>query len=202
MILLAVVFLMIAISTIVIFMFKDQTDEAQDKAVQVMAGADNPARRINGKMYNIRPYEMRLQAAKPYNTSVLKGKIPELPEAWSDYLLYRKHDNVEICTIYDNDIINELTVGQHVHLIVECMDDTGYMDVIIYANGKIIGYLPVSAVRKEILRKRDIQWHEEAYIDSIDHEGRITLLIGLYKLYNLTKLETEKNRLIDLVKAS
>jgi len=202
MILLAVVFLMIAISTIIIVMFKDQTDEAQENAVQAVPNTDTPVRRVSGKNYNTWPYNMRYQTAAPSAASTAKDKMPELPEAWSDYILYQKYNNVEICTICDNDTLNKLNVGQHVILTVGSIDENGFSDVVVSVHGTIIGYLPVSTVRKEILRKRDMLWHEEAYIDGIDLDGRITLLIGLYSLYNLTKTETEKHRLIDLITVS
>ena len=104
--------------------------------------------------------------------------------------------------VCDNDVLNKLAVGQNVRLTVGCIDDSGFSDVIVSILGTIIGYLPASAVRKEIMRKRDMQWHDEAYIDSIDSNGKITLLIGLYSLYNLKKTETDRYRLVDPISAS
>ena len=189
MILLAVVFLVIAIFTIIIVLFKDQTDEKADYAVQSIMSADIPARRIPGKNYNTWLYDARYQKTTPYNTSAQKDQIPELPESRSDYVLYEKHSNVKICKLCDNDTLSKLVVGQHVQLASECMNEKGYFEVNVYTNGTIIGYLPVSEIRETILDNKDIQWDEEAYIDGIDHKGRITLLIGLYKLDNLTKSE-------------
>ena len=202
MILLAVVFLMIAISTIILVLFKDQTDEKQDYTAQVMISADTPARRTHGKNYNTWPNDMRHQTAAPYTASAVIDQIPELPESRSDYVLYEKHNNVRINMICDNDTLYKLAVGQRVQIAAECMNERGYFEANVYANGSIIGYLPISAIRKTIIRNRDMHWHEEAYIDGIDQKGRITLLIGLYKLYNLTKTETERHRLIDLIKVS
>jgi len=202
MILLAVVFLMIAISTIIVVMFKDQTKEAQENAVQAVPSINIPGRRVSRKDFSTWPYDMRHQTAASYSASAVKHQVPELPEAWSDYLLYQKHSNVEICTLCDKDMLNNLNVGQHVMLTVGRIDESGFLDVVVSADGAVIGYLPASTVRKEILRKRDMLWHEEAYIDGIDSNGRITLLIGLYSLYNLTKTETEKHRLIDLITVS
>ena len=202
MILLAVVFLMIAISTIIIVVFRDQTDEVQDRAAQAVINADIPIRRVPGRNNNTWYYSAQRQTAASYTTSAVKGQMPELPEAWSDYLLYQTHNNVEIYTICDNDTLNKLNVGQHVMLTVGSIDESGFLDVVVSVHGAVIGYLPASTVRKEILRKRDMLWHEEAYIDGIDSNGRITLLIGLYSLYNLTKTETERHRLIDLITVS
>ena len=202
MILLAVVLLTIAISTIVIVLFKDQADEKADYAVQSMTSADTPARRKTGKNYNAWPYDTRYQTSAPYNASAAKSRIPELPEARSDYLLYQKHSNVKICRLCDDDTFYKLAVGQNVQIVGECMNEKGYFEVNIYANGAIIGYLPISPIRKTIFRNRDMHWYEEAYIDGIDQKGRITLLIGLYKLNNLNKIETERHRLFNLVKAS
>ena len=202
MILLAVVFLMLAISTIIIVEFKDRQDEAHDYAAQAATSAVIPVRRMPEKNYSAWPYNTQPQSAAPYPVSAVNNQMPELPEAWSDYLLYQKHSNVEICTLCEDDTLDKLNVGQQVMLTVGCIDESGFLDVVVSVNGTIIGFLPASIVRKEILRKRDMQWHEEAYIDGLDSNGRITLLIGLYSLYNLSKIETERYRLIDPITAS
>ena len=202
MILLAVVFLMIAISTIIVVELKDRQEEARNFVAQAVTSANIPVRRMPEKNHSAWPYNIQPQTTAPYTASAAKNQMPELPEAWSDYLLYQKHRNVEICTLCDRDTLNELNVGQHVMLTVGCIDESGFLDVIVSVNGAIIGFLPASTVRKEILRKRDMQWHEDAYIDGIHSNGRITLLIGLYCLYNLTKMETDKYRLIEPITAS
>ena len=143
-----------------------------------------------------------MKLAAPYTASTVKDQIPKLPEAWSVYLLYQEHSNVEICTVCDDDVIKKLTVGQHVVLTVGRVDDNGFWSVIISADGSIIGYLPASALRKEILRKRDMQWHEAAYIDGIDANGQISLSIGLYSLYYFPKTETERYRFNNSITAS
>jgi hypothetical protein len=138
-----------------------------------------------------------------YAASTKKGQMPELPEAYLDYRLYQKHSNVKVCTICDYNFLNKLTIGQRVVLTVRSTNAKfGPLDVIVSADGLIIGFLPVSKVKKAILCRRNMQWHEEAYIDSINQKGKVTLLIGIYNLDKPTILETERHAKIDLINAS